>query len=86
MNLHRDGTKIAGTWTGAFGKGLPVSGIWREGYVELTFTGGWQDDPKSSSVPALVRLAGWIDGDASGGRMKVEGRADGQWTATREQP
>ena len=83
MNLHRDGKTIGGTWTGAFGKDLMVSGSWRNGYVELTFTAGWQDDTKSSSVPALVSLAGWIDGDTSAGRMKVEGRADGQWTATR---
>jgi hypothetical protein len=29
-------------------------------------------------------LAGWIDGDAASGRMKVEARADGQWTAVRK--
>jgi hypothetical protein len=84
MNLHRDGKAIAGAWTGAFGKDLVVTGSWRDGYVELTFPGGWQEEPKSTSIPALVTLAGWIDSDTSAGRMKVEGRADGQWTATRQ--
>jgi hypothetical protein len=83
MNLHRDGKAIAGTWTGAFGKDLVVTGSWREGYVELTFTGGWQEEPKSTPIPALVTLAGWIDNDTSAGRMKVEGHADGQWTGAR---
>jgi hypothetical protein len=27
----------------------------------------------------------WIDGDSAAGRMKVEGRADGPWTAERKQ-
>lgn len=31
----------------------------------------------------LLALAGWIDGDSAGGRMKVESRADGHWAATR---
>jgi hypothetical protein len=26
-------------------------------------------------------MAGWIDGDTGTGRVTVEGRADGQWTA-----
>jgi len=83
MNLRRDGKAIAGTWAGAFGKDLAVTGTWRNGYVELTFTGGWQGDPGSSPVSAGVTLAGWIDKDQAAGRMKVEGRADGQWTADR---
>jgi hypothetical protein len=84
MNLHRDGKAIAGTWTGDFGKDLAVTGTWRDGYVELTFPGGWQDDPKAAAIPAVVTLAGWIDNDTAAGRMKVEGRADGPWTATRQ--
>ncbi|MDE1178593.1 MAG: hypothetical protein PW789_18620 [Edaphobacter sp.] len=84
MKLHRDGTKIAGTWSGAFGKELAVTGTWRDGYVELSFTGGWQEDATSTLVPVVARLAGWIDDDKAAGRMKVEGRADGQWSAIRE--
>jgi hypothetical protein len=84
MNLHRDGKAITGTWTGAFGNDLPVTGTWRDGYVELTFTGGWKEEPKATPIPAAVTLAGWIDNDTAAGRMKVEGRADGPWTATRQ--
>jgi hypothetical protein len=81
MNLHRDGNAVKGTWTGAFGQNLPVSGTWRNGYVELTFNGTW---PGDKPAPATATLAGWVDGDAAKGRMKVEGRADGQWTALRK--
>ena len=84
MNLHRDGKAITGGWTGAFGKDLAVTGTWRDGYIELNFTGSWQGDPRSTPVPAVVTLAGWIDNDAAAGRMKVEGRADGPWTAARQ--
>jgi hypothetical protein len=83
MNLHRDGKAVTGTWTGAFGNNLAVTGTWRDGYVELTFTAGWQEDPNSTPVPAVATLAGWIDDVTAAGRMKVEGRADGQWSATR---
>jgi hypothetical protein len=84
MNLDRDGTAITGTWTGDFGKDLAVTGTWRDGYVALSFTAGWQGDPKSTPVPGVATLAGWIDGDTAAGRMKVEGRADGPWTAERQ--
>jgi hypothetical protein len=84
MELHRSGRSVTGTWTGAFGKNLAISGTWRDGYVELTFTGEWRDSPKSTPVPATAVLAGWVDGDSASGRMKVEGRADGPWSATRE--
>jgi hypothetical protein len=81
MDLHRDGNTVKGTWTGAFGQSLPVNGTWRNGYVELTFNGTWEAKPPA---PMTATLAGWIDGDSAKGRMKVEGRADGQWTATRK--
>jgi hypothetical protein len=35
-------------------------------------------------TPAVATLAGWIDGDSVSGRAKVEGKADGRWTATRK--
>jgi hypothetical protein len=85
LSLHRDGKAITGTWIGAFGKGLAVSGTWRDGYLELAFTGNWQEDPSSTPVPAAVTLAGWVDNDTATGRMKVEGHADGQWTAARQE-
>lgn len=84
MNLRRAGKTITGTWNGAFGKDLAVTGTWRDGYVDLTFTGGWQENAKSTPIPAVATLAGWIDDDNAAGRMKVEGRAEGQWSATRQ--
>lgn len=84
MNLHRDGKAITGTWSGSFGKDIAVTGTWRDGYVELTFPGGWQEGAGSTPAPAVVTLAGWIDNDTAAGRMKVEGRADGPWTAIRQ--
>jgi len=84
MDLHREGRTVTGKWSGDFGNDLNVSGTWRDGYVELTFTGNWQESPKATPVPAATILAGWIDGDVAAGRMKVEGRADGPWTAERQ--
>jgi hypothetical protein len=81
MSLHRDGNVVKGTWSGAFGQDQPVSGTWRNGYVELTFDGTW---PGEKPAPVTLTLAGWVDGDAAKGRMKAEGRADGQWTALRK--
>jgi hypothetical protein len=81
MNLHRAGEAVTGAWSGAFGQDQPVSGTWRNGYVELTFNGTW---PGEKPAPVTVSLAGWIDGDSAKGRMKAEGRADGQWTALRK--
>lgn len=81
MNLHRNGNAVTGIWSGAFGRSQPVNGTWRNGYVELTFNGSW---PGDSPAPITATLVGWIDGDAASGRMKVEGRADGQWMATRK--
>lgn len=84
LDLQRNGNAVTGTWTGAFGNNLAVTGTWRDGYSELTFSGEWQEDPKSTPVPAVVKLAGWIDNDTAAGRMKVEGRADGPWSAVRQ--
>jgi hypothetical protein len=81
MNLHRNGNAVTGIWSGAFGQSQPVNGTWRNGYVELKFNGSWPGDNPS---PMTATLVGWIDGDAASGRMKVEGRADGQWIATRK--
>ena len=74
---------MAGTWSGDFGKDQPVAGTWWNGYVELSFKADWPIDDKGAVVPANAMLAGWIDGESAAGRMKVEGRADGRWTATR---
>jgi hypothetical protein len=86
MSLHREGNAVKGTWSSAdFGKDLPVSGTWRNGYVELTFNGSWPGEkPEEKPVPMTATLVGWIDGDSAKGRMKVESRADGQWTGLRK--
>jgi hypothetical protein len=81
MDLHREGAAVTGTWSGDFGKHLPVTGTWRDGYVELNFPGQWKDE---NPGPMTAKLAGWIDADSGSGRMKVEDRADGQWTAQRQ--
>jgi hypothetical protein len=81
MDLHREGATISGSWSGAFGKNLPITGTWRDGYVQLTFSGQWEDD---NPGPVTATIAGWIDGDGGTGRMKAEGRADGIWTAERK--
>ncbi len=86
LKLTRDGNKVAGTWSGDLGDDRPVSGMWRDGYLELTFNGDWpKESPMGAPGEAAVRLAGWIDGASAKGRMKVEDRADGQWMATRKQ-
>ena len=81
LDLTRDGSKVTGAWSGDLGKARPVTGTWRDGYVELSFDAQWKFPELEGHGPAM--LAGWIDGDSAGGRMKVEGLTDGRWTATR---
>jgi hypothetical protein len=82
LELKRDGSKVNGTWSGDLGNARPVTGTWRGGYVELSFDAQWQFPQLQGRGAA--RLAGWIDGDAASGRMRVEGLADGRWTATQK--
>jgi hypothetical protein len=84
LQLKRDGNKVSGTWSGEMGKDRSVTGTWRNGYVELSFNVDWPLDDKGTVTPAVATLAGWFDGDSAGGRAKVEGRADGRWTAARK--
>lgn len=80
LKLTRDGDKLTGTWSGAFGNDLPIAGTWRDGYIEIKFPGTWPDDHAN----VTAHLEGWIDGNSAAGRMEVEGRASGPWTAARE--
>ena len=82
LQLERNGNKVTGTWSGALGTARPVTGTWRNGYVELSFDAEWKF-PQLHGHGAAT-LAGWIDGDSAAGRMKVEGLTDGRWTATRK--
>ena len=85
LQLQRQGTALSGTWTGTLGSDSPVTGTWRDGYVELSFPGEWPKDAGAGVPgPVTLTLAGWIDGDAGKGRGKVEAHADGQWTATKK--
>jgi hypothetical protein len=85
MELHRDGNGLSGTWSGPLGENRAISGLWRNGYVELSFAGAWPAGiPDGAPGPVNAFLAGWIDGDSGKGRMRVEGRADGTWVATRK--
>lgn len=86
MKLSREGNKVTGTWSGPLGEGCAVTGTWREGYVELSFTGEWPKEARQGTPgPVGAFLAGWIDGDSAKGRMRVQGRSDGIWSATRKQ-
>jgi hypothetical protein len=80
LKLVRQGSTIAGIYAGPLGSDQPVYGTWRDGYVELTFSGTWPDEPGA----VTATMAGWVDGDSAGGRTKVQGRADGRWIATRQ--
>jgi hypothetical protein len=85
LQLTRNVSTLSGTWSGALGQNLPVTGTWRDGYVELSFTGEWPKDAGAGAPgPVLTTLAGWVDGDAGKGRGKIEAHADGIWTATKK--
>jgi hypothetical protein len=86
MELHRDGNKVTGTWSGTLGDGRAITGTWRNGYVELSFAGEWPKESRQGTPgPVNAFLTGWIDGDSAKGRMRVEGRADGAWVAKRKE-
>jgi hypothetical protein len=85
MELHREGNKVAGTWSGPLGEGRAITGTWRDGYVELSFAGEWPKESRQGAAgPVHAFLTGWIDGDSGKGRMRVEGRSDGAWVAKRK--
>lgn len=79
LKLVRQDSTVTGLFSGELGPNQQVSGLWRNGYVELHFSGTWPDQPGS----VTATLAGWVDGNSATGRAKVEGRADGVWSATR---
>jgi hypothetical protein len=86
LRLSRDGSKVTGIWSGALGQDCPVTGMWRDGYVELSFPGEWPKDAGLGAPgPVTASLAGWIDGKSGKGRMRVERHSDGQWVATRKE-
>ena len=36
MELHRDGSRVTGIWSGPLGESLAITGTWRNAYVELS--------------------------------------------------
>jgi hypothetical protein len=84
LNLTRDGNKLSGTMETEPGKTFPVTGTWRDGYVELSFPFEWPKGLEGAPGPRTAFMDGWIDGDGAKGRIRVEGRADGMWTAMRK--
>jgi hypothetical protein len=80
LKLVRQNGTLVGIWSGDLGADQQVSGTWRDGYVELSFGATWPEQPGTT----IATMAGWVDGDEAKGRMKVEGRADGRWTALRK--
>jgi hypothetical protein len=86
IKLTRNGNKLTGTWSGDLGDNKSVTGTWRDGYVELSFSADWPAGELGTPGPTRAVLAGWFDGDSAKGRMRIEGRADGQWTAQRRSP
>jgi hypothetical protein len=84
MKLTREGSKLMGTWTGTLGDNKPITGTWRDGYVELSFPVEWPENRNGAAGPTAAHMAGWIDDAAGKGRMSVEGRAEGQWVAERK--
>lgn len=79
LKLVRQDSTVVGLYSGILGPNQAVNGFWRDGYVELQFSGTWPDQPGS----VTATLAGWVDRDGAAGRAKVEGRADGVWSASR---
>jgi hypothetical protein len=85
LQLARDGNTLSGTWSGALGDNRDVTGTWRDGYVELSFTGQWPNKMiDGAPSPVTTTLAGWFDDGSGKGRSKIAPRAEGLWTATRK--
>ncbi|MEO8061651.1 MAG: family 16 glycoside hydrolase [Pseudomonadota bacterium] len=78
LKLTREGENLRGRWSGTFGNDLSVKGRWRNGYVEIEFEGIFPANPATGPAgPAAVTLAGWIDGNALNGRVRVANLAEG---------
>jgi len=81
LKLTRDGENVGGSWSGTFGDDLPVTGRWRNGYVEIEFEGIFPAYPATGPAgPAAVTFAGWIDGGGMNGRVRVANRSEGTVT------
>jgi hypothetical protein len=84
MKLTQDGNKLSGTLERGPGEAIPITGTWRDGYVELSFPFNWPVGGDGAPGPTTASMDGWIDGDGAKGRVRVDGRADGMWVAQRK--
>ena len=84
MQLTRNGDKVTGTWSGDLGGQKEISGAWRDGHIELSFTADWPDGYDGPPGPAPAFLEGWIDDASAKGRFRVQSRTDGPWQAQRQ--
>jgi len=98
LKLHRDGATVSGTASGLLGtdapievdggvrrgRDVPVTGTWRNGYLEIAFHGAL---PGTDPGGVTASFAGWIDGNSAKGRVTISGQRqdDGTWTATRRE-
>jgi len=82
LQLKRDGNTLTGEWSTTASKARPVTGTWRNGYVELRLE--LELGNAANPVVAPAMLTGWIDGDVASGRMRIVDRTDGRWTAVRK--
>jgi hypothetical protein len=98
LKLHRDGATVSGTASGLLGtdapievdggvrrgSDVPVTGTWRNGYLEIAFHGAL---PGTDPGAVTASFAGWIDGNSAKGRVTISGQRqdDGTWTATRRE-
>jgi hypothetical protein len=72
LKLTRDGSKLSGTMETEPGKTVPVTGTWRDGYVELSFPFEWPQGMNDGAPgPTTAFMDGWIDGDGAKGRIRV---------------
>jgi len=86
LKMTRDGNQLSGSWQGDLGNDKPVTGTWRDGYIELSFPADWPDKRMGKPGATTAFLDGWIDDAVGKGRIRVEGRTMGQWTAQRKAP
>lgn len=84
LMLARNGNTLTGTLEVEPGKTIPLTGTWRNGYVELSFPFDWPAGMDGAAGPTTAFMDGWIDEASAKGRIRVDGRADGMWTAQRK--
>jgi hypothetical protein len=74
----KNGSDVAGSWDMRYASDA--------GGMELSLPCEWRKDGgRGAPGPVNAFLTGWIDGNSGKGRMRVEGRSDGVWVASRRE-